>query len=116
MCAAIKYNRQPLAQEMPEAPSLGAWQAVLGKYACSILVLLSRRLVMAAVSQTLQLHGPFLSAAVCMFWYLSQQIPDMEHMLICCLQCPYSELLKVLQIFSSPSFLKSLCFRLENPI
>lgn len=40
VCAAIKYNRQPLAQEMPEAPSLGAWQAMLGKYACSILVLL----------------------------------------------------------------------------
>lgn len=40
VCAAIKYNGQPQAQEMPEAPSLGAWQAVLGKYACSILVLL----------------------------------------------------------------------------
>lgn len=60
MCAAIKYNRQPLAQEMPEAPSLGAWQAMLGKYACSVLVLLSGVcLVLATVRQTVQLHGPF---------------------------------------------------------
>lgn len=45
LCAAIKYNRQPLAREMPEAQSVGGWQALLGKGACSILVLLSWHLV-----------------------------------------------------------------------
>jgi len=44
LCAAIKYNRQPLAQEMPAAQSVGAWQTILGKYARSILTLLSRHL------------------------------------------------------------------------
>lgn len=45
LCAAIKYNRQPLARERPEAQSVGGWQAALGKCACSIPVPLSRHLV-----------------------------------------------------------------------
>lgn len=97
--------QQPLAQEVPEAPSLGAWQAGLGKYSRSILVLLQASC--SAYSQpACSATWTFLSAAVSIFWYLSQQICDTEHILICCWWCPYSELLKVLQIkyFHYPLF------------